>query len=69
MTTPSFVEIAHNEGWDSALSNFRGENIASQVEVSLLIILNEDTSMQPPVSGSPSSPDTLASDHIALLST
>jgi hypothetical protein len=61
---------AHNEGWDSTLSDPRGESLADQIKLSPLIVLNSDTPTRLPSSGAASSPDiSLASAHIALAST
>jgi hypothetical protein len=60
---------AHHEGWESSLTDPRGEELASCIEDSPLIILNEDSPTRLPLSGSPSSPDiSLATAHIALVS-
>jgi hypothetical protein len=62
---------AHHEAWDSSLTDPRGDSILASVEISPLISLNDpDTPTRLPKSSTAASPDvTLASAHVALVST
>ena len=58
---------AHNEAWQSGLSDDRGDFLAQQVENSNFFILNSNSQTRLPSNGSPSSPDiSMISAHLAL---
>jgi hypothetical protein len=58
---------AHNEAWQSNLSDDRGAFLAQQVENSIFFVLNTDYQTRHPSNGNPLSPDfSLISAHLAL---